>query len=110
MKPQSNRVVALTEYGGYSYPVENHVACEKEFGYKSYKNAEELTENYKRLWEEEIYPNIKDGLCSAIYTQTSDIEEEINGLMTYDREIVKIKKEVVKALNQKLDDIFQKTV
>lgn len=110
VKPQSNRVVALTEYGGYSYPVENHVACEKEFGYKSYKNAEELTENYKRLWEEEIYPNIKDGLCSAIYTQTSDIEEEINGLMTYDREIVKIKKEVVKALNQKLDDIFQKTV
>lgn len=108
VKPQSNRVVALTEYGGYSYPVENHVACEKEFGYKSYKNAEELTENYKRLWEEEIYPNIKDGLCSAIYTQTSDIEEEINGLMTYDREIVKIKKEVVKALNQKLDDIFQK--
>lgn len=110
VKPQSNRVVALTEYGGYSYPVENHVACEKEFGYKSYKNAEELTDNYKRLWEEEIYPNIKDGLCSAIYTQTSDIEEEINGLMTYDREIVKIKKEVVKALNQKLDDIFQKTV
>ena len=110
VKPQSNRVVALTEYGGYSYPVENHVACKKEFGYKSYKNAEELTENYKRLWEEEIYPNIKDGLCSAIYTQTSDIEEEINGLMTYDREIVKIKKEVVKALNQKLDDIFQKTV
>ncbi|HAB61012.1 MAG TPA: glycoside hydrolase family 2 [Lachnospiraceae bacterium] len=110
VKPQSNRVVALTEYGGYSYPVENHVACEKEFGYKSYKNAEELTENYKRLWEEEIYPNIKNGLCSAIYTQTSDIEEEINGLMTYDREIVKIKKEVVKALNQKLDDIFQKTV
>ncbi|MBS5935180.1 MAG: glycoside hydrolase family 2 [Clostridiales bacterium] len=110
VKPQSNRVVALTEYGGYSYPVENHVACEKEFGYKSYKNAEELTENYKRLWEEEIYPNIKDGLCSAIYTQTSDIEEEINGLMTYDREIVKIKKEVVKALNQKLDEIFQKTV
>lgn len=110
VKPQSNRVVALTEYGGYSYPVENHVACEKEFGYKSYKNAEELTENYKRLWEEEIYPNIKDGLCSAIYTQTSDIEEEINGVMTYDREIVKIKKEVVKALNQKLDDIFQKTV
>lgn len=110
VKPQSNRVVALTEYGGYSYPVENHVACKKEFGYKSYKNAEELTENYKRLWEEEIYPNIKDGLCSAIYTQTSDIEEEINGLMTYDREIVKIKKEVVKALNLKLDDIFQKTV
>ena len=110
VKPQSNRVVALTEYGGYSYPVENHVACKKEFGYKSYKNAEELTENYKRLWEEEIYPNIKDGLCSAIYTQTSDIEEEINGLMTYDREIVKIKKEVVKSLNQKLDDIFQKTV
>lgn len=101
VKPQ-DRVVALTEYGGYAYPVKEHMACEKEFGYKHYHSKEELTANYRRLWEEEIYPNLEHGLCSAIYTQTSDIEEEINGLMTYDREIDKLILEEVQALNQRL--------
>ena len=87
VKPQQDRVVALTEYGGYAYPVEEHLSCKKEFGYQHYHSTEELTQNYKRLWEEEIYPNLQYGLCSAIYTQTSDIEEEINGVLTYDREI-----------------------
>lgn len=105
VKPQ-DRVVALTEYGGYAYPVKGHMACEKEFGYKHYHSKEELTANYRRLWEEEIYPNLEHGLCSAIYTQTSDIEEEINGLMTYDREIDKLILEEVQALNQRLYQEF----
>ena len=107
VSPQKDRVVALTEYGGYSYPVKGHTACEKEFGYQAYTSSEELTANYKRLWEEEIYPNLKRGLCSAIYTQTSDIEEEINGLMTYDREVNKMQEDIVKELNQKLYQMFE---
>lgn len=107
-KPQKDRVVALTEYGGYSYPVKEHMACEKEFGYQAYTNSHDLTANYKRLWEEEIYPNLERGLSSAIYTQTSDIEEEINGLMTYDREINKMEEQVIKELNWKLYEIFEK--
>ena len=90
VKPQSDRVVALTEYGGYAYPVKGHMACAKEFGYQHYHSVEELTVNYKRLWEEEIFPNLHKGLSSAIYTQTSDIEEEVNGVMTYDREVDKM--------------------
>ena len=105
--PKKDRVVALTEYGGYAYPVPGHLACEKEFGYKAYKSKEELTANYKRLWEEEIYPNLEKGLCSAIYTQTSDIEEEINGIMTYDRDEVKFIEDEVKALNEKLYQQFE---
>ena len=106
--PKKDRVVALTEYGGYAYPVKGHLACEKEFGYKAYKSKEELTANYKRLWNEEIYPNIERGLCSAIYTQTSDIEEEINGIMTYDREEVKFIETELKKLNKKLYQLFEK--
>lgn len=109
VKPQS-RVVALTEYGGYAYPVKGHMACEKEFGYQHYKSMDDLTANYKRLWEEEIYPNLERGLSSAIYTQTSDIEEEINGLMTYDREVDKLTPAVLKELNEKLYGMFDQLV
>ena len=107
VKPQKDRVVALTEFGGYAFPIPGHMACEKEFGYKHYKTKEELTANYKRLWEEEIYPNLEKGLSSTIYTQTSDIEEEINGLMTYDREENKFVEEELKMLHRRLYEVFE---
>ena len=102
VSPKEDRVVALTEFGGYAYPEKGHMAFEKEFGYQSYRSREELTENYKRLWEEEIYPNLKSGLSAVIYTQVSDIEEEINGVFTYDREVVKLEAETVRELNKRL--------
>lgn len=104
-KPQ-DRTVALTEYGGYAYPVEEHTACEKKFGYQIYHSKEELTANYQRLWEEEIFPNVERGLSAAIYTQVSDIEEEINGVMTYDREMIKLNEDTVRELNQRLYQQF----
>ncbi len=107
VKPQKDRVVALTEFGGYAFPIPGHMACEKEFGYKHYKTKEELTANYKRLWEGEVYPNLETGLSCTIYTQTSDIEEEINGLMTYDREENKFVEEELKALHAKVYEVFE---
>ena len=107
VKPQADRVVALTEFGGYAFPIPGHMACEKEFGYKHYKTREELTANYRRLWEEEIYPNLEKGLSSTIYTQTSDIEEEINGIMTYDREEDKFVNGELKELHKKLYTLFE---
>ncbi len=107
VSPKKDRVVALTEYGGYAFPVEGHLACEKKFGYQKYATMEALTANYKRLWDEEIYPNLPKGLSAAIYTQTSDIEEEVNGIMTYDREIDKLSMDVVRELNGKLYDIYE---
>ena len=106
VKPQKDRVVALSEYGGYALPVEGHMAFDNAFGYRYYKSSKELTDHYKKLWEDQIYPNIEKGLCSAIYTQTSDIEQEINGLMTYDREVDKMDGEVIKELNTKLYEMF----
>ena len=107
VKPQKDRAVALTEFGGYAFPIPGHMACEKEFGYKHYKTKEELTANYRRLWKEEVYPNLERGLSSTIYTQTSDIEEEINGLMTYDREENKFVEEELKALHARVYEIYK---
>jgi len=107
VSPKEDRVVALTEFGGYAYAQKGHTACEKAFGYRGYRSREELTENYKRLWEEEIYPNLRNGLSAAIYTQVSDVEEEVNGVFTYDREIVKLKADVVRKLNQRLYDEYE---
>lgn len=104
--PQPDRVVALTEFGGYAWAVEGHMACEKVFGYQSWSSREELTAAYRELWEREIYPNLEKGLGAAIYTQTSDIEEEINGVMTYDREIGKFDEEELRRLNRNLYERF----
>ncbi|MDE6386637.1 MAG: glycoside hydrolase family 2 [Lachnospiraceae bacterium] len=110
VSPQKDRVVALTEYGGYAYPVKGHIASRKKFGYRHYSSKTELTDGYRRLIEEEIFPNVARGLSAAIYTQVSDIETEINGVMTYDREVDKLHLDTVKELNQKLYRIFEENV
>ncbi len=96
------RPVLLSEYGGYSYQEKGHVFSNKAFGYRIYKDKAALNAGYKKLFETLIIPAIKDGLAAAVYTQVSDVESEINGLVTYDRRIVKYDKEMVKALNKKM--------
>ncbi len=83
------RAVVLSETGGYTLRMEGHSACEKRYGYSAYKEEESLNRAYKELMEK-VEKLIPDGLCACIYTQWSDIEEEINGVYTYDREIRKI--------------------
>lgn len=108
--PQEDRVVALTEYGGYAYPVAGHMFSKKKFGYRHYASREDLTAGYRRLIEEEVIPNVARGLSAAIYTQLSDIETEINGVMTYDREVVKIDPDTIRELNRKLAQVFGQCV
>lgn len=107
VKPQ-NRVVALTEFGGYALPIEDHTATDHNFGYQKYNSMTSLTQNYQRLWREEIIPNIANGLSAAIYTQLSDVEEEVNGILTYDRLVTKLEASVVRELNKVADDFFAK--
>lgn len=85
------RVLAVTEFGGYTMQVEGHIFSDKKrFGYGHHKNAASLTNAYLRLLETEVKPLIPLGLSVAIYTQTSDIETEINGFLTYDRKVEKM--------------------
>ncbi|WP_202866432.1 glycoside hydrolase family 2 protein [Cohnella sp. AR92] len=90
-KGSRERVYVLSEYGGYGLPLPGHAWREgKSFGYRKYKSAEQLYEKYRSLIEDQLKPLIPQGLSAAVYTQLTDVETEANGLMTYDREVVKI--------------------
>ncbi len=85
------RILAVTEFGGYTMQVDGHVYTEKKrFGYGHYQDFDSLTAAYLRLLEEQVKPLIPLGLSVAIYTQTTDIETEINGYLTYDRKVEKM--------------------
>ena len=101
--PKDVRPVVLSEFGGYSMKTEGHVFDEsKEFGYKKFKTQEDLTSALEKLYLKKLLPLIKKGLCGCIYTQVSDVEEEINGLVTYDRAVVKVPAEKMRAINDAL--------
>jgi hypothetical protein len=92
-KPQiipDKRAFVISEYGGYACPVASHMSVSKVYGYGAYENLEDFSKAYHELFKQTIAPLIKQGLCGAVYTQVSDIEEEVNGLLTYDREICKL--------------------
>ena len=87
----SDKPLVLSEFGGHCYGVEGHIFNpEKAYGYKACKSADELQISLDELYRVRILPAIAKGLCGAILTQVSDVEDEINGLVTYDREVVKL--------------------
>ena len=97
------RPIVLSEFGGYSQKIRNHVwNWEKSFGYQMYANKVALTNAYKALHEKQIIPNIKKGLSATVYTQVSDVEFEVNGILSYDRELVKIDEDVLRDINAKM--------
>lgn len=101
--PKDERPVTLSEFGGYSLKISGHVFDEKKnFGYKKFDTKEELLTALKKLYLKKLMPLIDKGLSACIYTQVSDVEEEINGLVTYDRKVQKIKTEDMKELNDAL--------
>lgn len=92
------RAVLLSEFGGYNLRVDGHAWNEKDFGYNRCKTARELERKLRALYAEEIAPAKRAGLAAAIYTQLTDVEDELNGLVTYDREVVKLPPETVKEI------------
>lgn len=103
LKHDGSRALALTEFGGYSLPVAGHTAAEKEFGYRMYRTEGDFMDAYCKLFEGEIVPHMeKQKLSASVYTQLSDVEEEVNGLLTYDRKVVKADAERLRKLNARL--------
>lgn len=90
VKPDKKRSFVISEYGGYACHIKGHSSVERVYGYRKYASAEELSAAYRHLMEKQLKPLIEKGLSGAVYTQLSDIEEEVNGLVTYDRRVVKI--------------------
>ncbi|MBR2949592.1 MAG: glycoside hydrolase family 2 [Lachnospiraceae bacterium] len=103
-KKEAVRALALTEFGGYSHQIRGHCSCSKEYGYKKFKNCDDLTNGYRQLIQNTILPAVKNGIGASIYTQVSDIEEETNGFYTYDRKVLKMHAPVVAKLNAQLKD------
>ena len=97
------RPFVLSEFGGYSRIIENHVwNRKKSFGYVMFKTKETLTKAYKKLFEKQIIPKIRKGLSATVYTQVSDVEFEVNGIYTYDRELLKLDADTVKEINSRM--------
>ena len=88
--------LVLSEFGGKTYRMENHVYNpDKSYGYGGCESLEALNKAVSKLYMTEVLPCIKNGLCAAIYTQVSDVEDEINGLVTYDRKVEKLMPETM---------------
>ncbi|HMP29703.1 MAG TPA: glycoside hydrolase family 2 TIM barrel-domain containing protein [Saprospiraceae bacterium] len=105
----ADRVTVLGEYGGIGLPIDGHLwQKDRNWGYIQFKNSAEVTDEYIK-YAEKLKKMVKSGFSGAIYTQTTDVEGEVNGLMTYDRkvdklEVARVKKineEVINALNNK---------
>ena len=97
-----HRPVVLSEYGGYGRIIKNHVGSKSQFSYMMFLNENVLTEAIKSLIKTEVYPSMLEGLCASVYTQLSDVEEEVNGFLTYDRKILKVDKYLIKKANDLL--------
>ena len=97
------RPMFMSECGGYSMKVEGHYYSKyNAYGYGQCEDSEKLTKNILDLYEIMILPAAAKGMCGCIYTQLSDVEDEINGLYTYDRKICKVKKETMIEIAEKL--------
>jgi len=93
----------MSEFGGYSYLVKGHVHNDKTvFGYRFYKTPEQLKDAFGKLYDRIIKSIDEVGLSASVYTEVSDVQDEINGLLTYDRREIKIPVDYVKAINDKI--------
>ncbi len=100
-KEIKNRSVILSEFGGFLLPIEGHMQKGKKT-YRSYKDFDTWLKVYEECINRDVIANIPKGLSAAIYTQLSDVEDELNGFVTFDREVVKVDIEKIKSINDKI--------
>ena len=95
----------ISEFGGYVWKdAEHSFNLEKTYGYKIFKTREELVSALRGLYENELLPLIVEGLCAAVYTQVSDVEDETNGLLTYDRRVMKITPAEIRGIMERIGE------
>lgn len=87
---KSDKPLFISEFGGITYKVDGHTFGDKTYGYGSAKTREDFKAALCDLYENQVIPLKKEGLCATVYTQLCDVEDEINGLLTYDRQVMKI--------------------
>ena len=108
-----SKINVIGEYGGLGMPVENHtwIVGKKNWGYRTFDSADEVLKHYSSYVQSLIeMAKTKSYIpvYGAVYTQITDVETELNGLITYDRKVIKIDEEKLRQVNQKLSDVFEK--
>ena len=107
IKARPSRPLILSEFGGFSWKVPDHsFNLDEEYGYKKFKSGEELTKGLCDMYYGDIVPSIRHGLNGAILTQVSDVEDETNGIATYDRQVVKTDEKSMQDMANKLFETF----
>lgn len=106
MRRRKDRVLALTEFGGFSLPSDGHMSSNDLFGYKVYRTGSELMEAIEHLYQTDVEKWVQQGLSVSIYTQVSDVEDEINGLFSFDRAVVKVDGERIARMNERLKNLM----
>jgi hypothetical protein len=103
----SNKPLVLSEFGGYAYAEQDHLFNpEKAYGYKTCKTLEQFQTALSELYIMKVLPVVEKGLCAAILTQVSDVEDEINGLLTFDRQVCKADEEAMQQIARALQEGF----
>lgn len=103
MRKPDHRAFVITEFGGYSQKEAGHMwNPKKAFGYLMFKDKSSLTKAYAKLMKKQVIPLVAKGLSGTIYTQVSDVENEVNGIYTYDRAVLKLDEDTVIAINRQL--------
>ena len=97
---RDRRAVVLSEFGGYNCHIAGHCFNDVNYGYRRFADCEKLTAALCRLYQNEILPAKAQGLCAAVYTQLSDVEDEQNGILTYDRAVCKLPEDEIAAINK----------
>lgn len=98
------RPTVISEFGGYSYRCPRHLFGKRNYGYKTFTSRESFEDAVANLYENEVAPLVKAGISALIYTQLSDIEDETNGFMTYDRKVMKVDTERFKKIMNNLSE------
>ena len=107
LKNDPDRPMVLSEFGGYSCKIEGHsFNLDKTYGYSFFKDTGSFGKALKDLYMNEVIPMIDRGLCATVYTQVSDVEDETNGLVTYDRQVVKVNKADMLEISKAIEDKF----
>lgn len=104
---KGERPLVLSEFGGYSVSIDGHRFNEKKtYGYKIFKTPKEFEDALVRLYEDEVVPLVRHGLSASVLTQLSDVEDETNGLVTYDRRVVKVTKDKMLHIRELINEAF----
>ena len=102
--PKTNRVVVIGEFGGIGWPIQGHLwnPDMRNWGYQTYQSADVVLKAYQKKYAKIVEYYQKQALSAAVYTQTTDVEGEVNGLLTYDREVIKIPVETLRQIHAPL--------